>query len=207
MSHERPDPPAGPWFEAVRLMDLAAAVAIARDVLARGSLVALEIDHQLDEFTAALISDPTAFGAGRPLVDLGAKRPADAIDEAHAKVMKRVPALRTVFVEDEYALRRDRNAPGCAFVDDRVLRWTAVGDDGIGAARRLRAGSDGVPLCAYLSSLTAEDVVSGPGDNLTSAAVGCLAASVAAIAIPFDDSDALVFLFRSACQPWTAAAR
>jgi hypothetical protein len=201
MNDERPEPSSGPWFDAVRQMDRAAAVAVARDVLARGSLVALEIDHQLDEFTVALISDPTAFGGGRPLVDLSAKRPAEALDEAHADVMMRIPTVRTVFVEDEYALRRDCNAAGCAFVDDRVLRWTAVVDDGIEAARRLRAGSDGVPLCAYLSSLRADDVVSGPGDNLTSAAIGRLAASAAAIALPFDDSDALVFLFRSACQP------
>jgi hypothetical protein len=182
-------------------MDRDAAASIARDVLSKGSLVALEIDHQLDDFTAALITDPVALGAGRPLADLNARRPAEALDELHAALIMRFAAVQTVFVEDEYALRRDRNAPGCAFVDDRVLRWVAVDRGGIDAARSMRAGLPGVPLVAYLSSIAAGDVVAWPGGNLASAAIGQLADSIAAIAVPFDDSDSLVFLSRSNVLP------
>jgi hypothetical protein len=43
----------GSLFDAVRRMDREAAAATARNGLTRGSFVALEIDHQLDDFTAA----------------------------------------------------------------------------------------------------------------------------------------------------------
>lgn len=103
---------------------------------------------------------------------------------------------RTVVVEDEYALSSDPVRSGCAFVDERVLRWRSVIRDPIAAAAYLRAGQHGVPLFAYLSTLDPESIGLRPGENLASESVGRLANSTIAIIVPFGDEDGHVIASR-----------
>lgn len=183
-------------------MNCERAIEVARAVLARGSLVALEIDSRIDDFTMAFVSDPSVLGVGQPLRDLDGRRPVEDLDDAHASLMRSIPGVRTLIFEDEYALRGDAwPTVGCAYVDDRVIRWFPIdANDAAAAARKLRPGGHGVPLCGYLSSSTASEIDIALGENLTSSAIGRLAASTEALMVPLDDSDALVFLTRSMRQ-------
>lgn len=169
-------------------LDRSELVDVVRSVLVRGSLVGLELDYQIDLFHLYYYVRMAARG---PLSDRD--RTASALlarlDAANATIFSMFASVRSIVIEDEYALRAHPVRPGCAFVDDRVLRWGSVRPDPLVAAEYFRAGSHGVPLCAYLSTRDPADIGLRAGENLSSRAIGLLADSVVAIAIPDDDDD------------------
>jgi hypothetical protein len=179
----------------VNRLDRSEVVDGVRSVLARGSLVALELDYQIDLFhrfyyvrlsSRGPLRDPDRTAAG-----LLAR-----LDAANAAIFSMFASVRSIVIEDEYALSAHPVRPGCAFVDDRVLRWRSVRSEPVNAAQYLRAGTHGVPLCAYLSTLDPDDIGLRAGANLASPTVGRLANSTVAMAIPDGDDDSYLLACR-----------
>lgn len=160
-----------------------------RSVLASGSLIALELDYQIELFHRYFRVQPTPSGPMRDC-DRTAASLHRRLDTANATMLRMFSSVRTIVIEDEYALRTHPVRPGCAFVDERVLRWRSLTPDPVVAAEYLRAGRHGVPLCAYLSTLGPDELRLRAGANISSWVVGRLANSIVAIVVPDGDEDA-----------------
>jgi hypothetical protein len=179
----------------VERLDRSDAVGGLRSVLVRGSLVALELDYQIDLFhrfySVRLVPRGPLRDRDRTTAAILAR-----LDAANATLFSMFASVRSIVIEDQYALRAHPVRDGCAFVDERVLRWRTIRPEPSIAAQYLRAGSHGVPLCAYLSTLAPADIGLRAGANLSSPTVGLLANSTVAVVLPDDDSDAHVLACR-----------
>ena len=175
-----------------------------RSTLGRGSLVALELDYQIDLFHRFYRMGPGTRGllleSDRATAEWASRR-----DAANAVVFSVFASVRSIIIEDGSALGVDSVRPGCAFVDDRVLQWRSVRPEPFTAAEYLRVGAHGVPLCAYLSTLEPGDIGLRAGSNLESHVVGRLANSTVAVAIPCPADDSYVLACR--LEPDLTASR
>lgn len=174
------------------------AVRLARSVLARGSLIAFELDYQLGCFDIALIIDHPALTrefSGHP--GTYTRDQADnELDAHHALLLASMPAARAIVVEDSYALRSDPNRSGCAYADERVVRWRLIDHSQPGGVELLRAGAHGVPLCAYITTRSAGELGLVEGVSLSSESMGSIAESTIAVVLPLFDEEAFLALCR-----------
>lgn len=164
-------------------------------------MIAFELDYQLHSFDAALIIDHSArtmnrTGPSAPSVRAGLD---NEVDVLHQVVLSSVPSARTIVVEDSFAMRSDPNRPGCAYADERVLRWRAIDrsrqpDD----AEFLRAGAHGVPLCGYITTRLASEHGLSEGASLSSDSMGSIANATIAAVFPLLDEECFLFMCRFA---------
>jgi hypothetical protein len=109
--------------------------------------------RRIESFSLAwlLVPDP-ATAAPLVLDDSGRgiqSKDADATTQRVLQCLGR-DVVKTVIVEDDLARRGDVIAGAdVAFVEDRVLRWTALDNDAAGAVALMRSGSSGYPLNAF----------------------------------------------------------
>lgn len=171
---------------------------IVRLVLARGSLIALEVDYQLDLFPQCWLVDPrTPNVSSDDALRTSIQTPHTEMDAALVRVTSQFPSVRAVVVEDEYALRSDPVGKyPCAFADERVIRWRSIEEDATDAASLLRPGSHGVPLCGYLTTRSPTDLGLRPSADLSAQQMAMIANSAIAVVSPLLDTDSLIVLSR-----------
>lgn len=177
------------------------AVELARAALSCGSLIALELEYQLETFAFSWILDPLADPSATLAFRRGEGRTREhEIDAACQALLASFPAVRAVVVEDELALRTDPIRTGCAFADERVVRWASVRSTSFDAARLCRAGSLGVPLCAYLVTRDPTALGLTVDSQLSSKDIGKIANATVAIMVPIEEIDGWIVVART--LPW-----
>jgi hypothetical protein len=125
-----------------------------RGSLAQGSDLARLVTQRLPQLTIALVLSLPSILQGRRLVldDVGRGLSSSASDavakEFFMKLAKKMPL--TLIVEDDLARRGDPRVGRAAFVDDRLIRWEEINEDGFRAAKLLRSGASGYPLNAFI---------------------------------------------------------
>lgn len=163
------DPSSSSTMRVGRMVGSDAAADWARRSLLQGSLIAQALVHRLDEVsTASLltrqqISRPALDNVSRALSVADSDRIASDVLRAMIRV-----GGKTLIVEDELARKSDPDLRGdLAFVEDRVLRWTAVQSDGDEGVRLMQTASSGFPLNAYVCRSTPAELGLIPQGSVT----------------------------------------
>jgi hypothetical protein len=139
-----------------------------RGSLAQGSSLAMLMSRRLQMLTSARLLVHHAGGAV-VLNDHGRSISSADTDAMAHQLFARVgaEAVKTLIVEDDLARRGDSSVEAdVVFVEDRVLRWTGLGD-AASAGALLRRGSSGYPLNAFVSREPADVLGLVPGHTLT----------------------------------------
>ena len=185
-----------PGLTPVRLCD---ATRFARSALSRGSMIALELDYQLQRFESALLVNHSSWTTEADVRPLSfARGEVDDVDLSSALFLASIPAARAIVIEDSYALSSDPNRPGCAFADERVVRWRLIDEPGSEAVKLLRPGRHGVPLCAYVIAVEPCEVGLAEGSSMSSETMAMIASATIALVVPVNDDQVSLAIIRSA---------
>lgn len=169
-----------------------------RGSLAQGSALAMSMTQRLDSLPSVLLVAPEACEHGLPRLDDHGRgiKMGDA-DLTAARLLAVLARERptVLLVEDDLARRGDPNLDrGVAFVEDRVVRWSDIADDGDQAVALLRSGSSGYPLNAFVCHASAGQLRLEPGSKIDNEGQALIVESVQAVLVSVYDAEAFVAL-------------
>ncbi len=154
--------------------------------------------EQLASLSGALLIAPIDIDPGQPrLDDHGHGYSSAEVDRLAVKLLQALVAegARTLVVEDDLARRGDPRLEGnVGFVEDRVVKWAELDRGTVDAVTLLRSGSSGYPLNAFVSTLSARELMLEPRSQLRSETLSSIVRSVVAVIASVYDAEAYVAL-------------